>query len=430
MDSHWRWAPAVVAMGAALLMGGATDGASAAALGCVLSLWLAVVILTAPEHGLRAFLTENAIASAAALAFVILTAASALPTPMTGHPLWRSFGFAGGPMSISPYRTWEGLAALMAPAASYGLGALSADTSRCRHAIARALSALGLVLAVAGVARMFEGAHERLTLNFSSANSAAVLFGLLSVLALANVLSRAARARTGGALFSAPLSGIALLACLTSLALTASRAGAAATALGFLVLCTAAAMRARTRWPACAAALLASTGVGLFAFRFANDRMWRLAQDAELRAIMAQTHWNAFLERMWFGHGLNTFHEINAMYATPATWPALHNIGAAHNIYIQLMAENGIVGAALLACMFGFPILRAGRESLRRGEARLLAAGAFAATVLALAQGLADFGLQTPAIAAVVAFGLGAFGTRQTAASAARLPAHQSGVAA
>jgi len=138
----------------------------------------------------------------------------------------------------------------------------------------------------------------------------------------------------------------------------------------------------------------------------ALGRSYRTEADFAERASLWQTHWQAFLDRPLIGHGLNTFRDINAHYATPEHWAALHVVGAAHNIYIQALEETGLIGMALFTAMLAGPLWRAFRQAVHGGRGAELAAGVIGATVMCLMHGLVDFGLQTPAIAALLAYSL------------------------
>lgn len=197
----------------------------------------------------------------------------------------------------------------------------------------------------------------------------------------------------------------------TCLMLTASRAGAASTAAAIAVLMLwdafASGRRLSARGLIIAAAVMLA---GLFLISGAGDRLWlrfdALEQDAVVRRVILDEHWEAFLASPLFGYGLGSFVDLNAMIMTPGTFGNLL-VGSAHNVYLQWLEEAGVVGAAPMFALIAFIILtsawRAG-TSHRGGE---LARGLVAANLVVLLHGLTDFALQEFSIAAMWAFLLG-----------------------
>ena len=139
------------------------------------------------------------------------------------------------------------------------------------------------------------------------------------------------------------------------------------------------------------------------------SRFGEVDADSAARRIMIETHWLAFLDRPWLGHGLNTFHELNAHYGDPANWAALESIGSAHNIFVQLLEETGVVGAALFVLMLAPPLWRALRIAWTDRSGAEWAAATVSAALLCFGHGAVDFGLQVPALSALLAYALGAF---------------------
>ncbi len=93
------------------------------------------------------------------------------------------------------------------------------------------------------------------------------------------------------------------------------------------------------------------------------------------------------------------------MFATPQNWNAIGNIGSAHNIYVQALEETGVVGFALLGALVAFLLARGFRhvqDGRKRGQT--WSAAVLASAVILLGHGWVDFGLQTPAIGALLAF--------------------------
>lgn len=427
---------AVIGCGA--LLGGMDTAALAALLSAALAGLLALAILATPQARLIALARMHAAPVAAFILFAAWTLFTAQLTPAASapawlkslfHPLWSAFEGPQAAISISPYRTLEGLASFAGPAAAFALGALCAEDRTDRDFIGRLMTGAALALGFWCLFLFATGAqtnNNRLMAPFGSSNAAATMFGLFALFACALIL-RASRERLSGlrrraaagpawlsVVQQAPLSAAALGVMLACALLTGSRAGLAALAGGlvfFFALTRAGARGGRGGGAQGPAAFLAAiTGILLLVGGdFLASRFGTFGVDAEGRRMMIETHWGAFTDRPFIGHGLNTFHELNAYYATVHNWPALRDIGAAHNIFVQLLEETGLLGAAFFFLMLAPPLARALQIAVEDRSGAEWAAASFAGAAFAFAHGLVDFGLQVPATAALMAFGLGAF---------------------
>jgi O-antigen ligase/tetratricopeptide (TPR) repeat protein len=97
-----------------------------------------------------------------------------------------------------------------------------------------------------------------------------------------------------------------------------------------------------------------------------------------------------------FGVGLGSWPEVFPHYAKPPWLPTFWN--AAHNDYVQLGAETGLIGFGLLAWFFAATLGRIWRGMrLLRPEARVLEAGCLAGISAAGVHEFLDFPLQIPA---------------------------------
>lgn len=117
-----------------------------------------------------------------------------------------------------------------------------------------------------------------------------------------------------------------------------------------------------------------------------------------------------------FGSGAGSYASVFPAYKTPALGSAFYE--HAHNDYLQVLAEGGIVGAGLFLAAVGsafVPALRRGRRRRSRG-ARAFTAGSLAACTCLLIHGLYDFNLQIPANAMLFVLSLA------LAVAASRLP--------
>jgi O-antigen ligase len=211
-----------------------------------------------------------------------------------------------------------------------------------------------------------------------------------------------------------PLGVAVAVLAITGALLTQSRAGLASGAMGFLVLFLCGrAPRQAGKAVASTIALVAGTvavAALLLLAEFAIGRFsGAVGEDFSMRWALVRESWSAFLAEPLTGHGLNSFHEINAHHANPATWSATRFVGAAHNIFTEWLEETGLIGAALMVLILAGPLSHAVKASRDASSARAWAAVAIAVCAVCGLHGLFDFGLEIPAIAALFGLILGAF---------------------
>lgn len=338
-------------------------------------------------------------------------------TPGGPHPVWEWAGMTTRASTINRFQTTIEMIKLAGLACVFLIGAMQAARGDRARATVRALLVLGGIYAAVSLIAFLTGGQvlrvPRLSGGFMSANSGATVFGLLTVLGLAEARRswrRHGADRARSIARAAPMAALTALFA-TCLMLTASRAGAASTAAAIAVLMLwdafASGRRLSARGLIIAAAVMLA---GLFLISGAGDRLWlrfdALEQDAVVRRVILDEHWEAFLASPLFGYGLGSFVDLNAMIMTPGTFGNLL-VGSAHNVYLQWLEEAGVVGAAPMFALIAFIILtsawRAG-TSHRGGE---LARGLVAANLVVLLHGLTDFALQEFSIAAMWAFLLG-----------------------
>lgn len=437
------WKRAVAACGLTFIIiglctGGAQSAAQAALLALALSIALIAAALIAPKGELLAALERNTAPALAALALAILVLASAWIAPADAtpawfrslwHPLWREFGFSHGAISISPYRSIEGLVGFFVPAAAFALGALTVVDRSDRRLVSLVLVIGAATFAAVALAGMWtpSAARTRLDAHLGSPNAAAMALGVFTLLLAARVV-RISRRNDAKALeqipaqfrpvqiiFLAPVTLSVLALTQGALVMTSSRAGIVVTLAAFILFGALVFMarRSHSDEPLGRNALV---GVGLIGIvllgvgaQLVLPRLGNFAIDVGVRGTLMQMHWDVFLDRPWLGHGLHTFHDLNAHYLTPETWREAAHVGAAHNIFIQALEEVGLIGVALFAIMLFQPVRQVFATAVNGGSGAEWAAAAFAATALAFGHGLIDYGLQVPALAALILFCVGAF---------------------
>lgn len=403
-------APLLAGLGLGLigLSGGGSAGGAALFGAVMAAALLATLGLTSPVA--RAAAVRRAAWPAAALALYFAYGAATavwLPPFAEGlaHPLWGQFGLDRVAVSIAPYRTLEGLAAAVGPAAALLGGILLGAERSARPAVRRGLLLLAIVVIAAALVWRSTAFGGRLTAALPSPNVAATLFAVFAFCGAA-ACARAAQAK---GLVRAPLALGVLFLAVGALLLSGSRAGAAAFVIGLVVFGMV--LRAgRWRWVlAGAVGALALVGGGLLAVRAVA-----LSADFSERMLLWRPHAAAIVERPLLGHGLNTFYELNLHYAEEGRWAEAARAGSAHNLYMQTWEESG-VGALLLLCAAAIPLSVAVRRVILGGSSDAWGAAAICASLAAGLHATFDFALQIPAVAALLAFVVGAFAWRAPA---------------
>lgn len=433
-----RLGPAALALlviSATALMGGATGAAPAALFSLALVAALILAALTTSSKSLGRALTENRVSLAALGLFLVWSLVTTLPVGGGwAHPMYAATGVKTGAISIAPFRTFEALAALVAPAAAFAIGSLAVERSTDRDLVARALLVAGLIFTAGALMQHVATGDDRLDGGLPSANAAATLFGVFLLVAVAVVL-RAQRTGKGAAVglsaivrraLRAPFALGLIAVSLAGLFLTGSRGGALSCFAAIIVILALPAIGSSDRGFGARFSNLGkmalSIGVVVLLMSLAGaqmtvERMFQFGAEGGNRMTLYEAHWQAFLDRAWLGHGLGTFHMINELYATPENWNELRTVGAAHNVVLQFLEESGVIGAALFGVALGAPIVRAGSAALRDSSGRVWSALAVAATAMVFLHGMVDFGLNMPVIMALYGFILGAFSRRAVSKS-------------
>jgi O-antigen ligase len=321
------------------------------------------------------------------------------------------------PLSLTPSQTWRSAMALAPPAAMFLGALLITDGQR------RLLAACWLVLAVVSVGigslQLLGGGHSALYFYritntdaavglFANQNhEAALLFGLMP---LAAVFA----ARFNGDFqdrrnFGGLLGALYLLVALAGVAVTRSRAGLV---LAVLALACAAAVIARggvlrRHWRlamavgAVAAAVIA--GIVVVALTPILDRFTGGYLEPRLQnwPLVLKTA-NDFLP---LGTGIGSFETIYAS-VEPLTAVGPFYFNHAHNDYLELWLETGVVGVALMLVFAAWLAIRLAAVWAAKagGGDRDLPSGASLLVLLLLAHSVVDYPLRTEALAVLFAF--------------------------
>ncbi|QYC08979.1 O-antigen ligase family protein [Brevundimonas nasdae] len=403
---------------AAHLTFGANHVAAAQWLSVVLGLLL-VAALAAPPARIGLF-DLKPVWPLAVLFLITLGVAAWSLTPFTPggpHPIWTWADMAGS-STVNRSATILEMTKLVGLGCVFVLGCLQGARSDRARATVDVLLALGAVYAAIALLSFLSGgqimAGGRLSGGFLSANSGASVFGILTVIGLANLLRRWRQAKGADVMkqlgeVAVPLAFVLLF--VTCLVLTASRMGVAATvvAAGVLLLWDMIENKGRRLPVLISGAVLLVVGAVLLLG--GNDLLWSrfdaLDRDTLVRTSIFTAHWQAFLDSPLFGYGLGTFNDVNSQIMTAENYKDLWLIRATHNLYIQWLEEAGIVGATPMVLLIGVIIAvgvwRTGK--VRKGQTT--ARGLVAASLVVLIHGTTDYALQTPSIAAFWAFLLG-----------------------
>jgi O-antigen ligase len=151
-----------------------------------------------------------------------------------------------------------------------------------------------------------------------------------------------------------------------------------------------------------AAAVLASAFVAFFSYERVASRSVMEATDS-IRLQIARDSIHLVAQHPLLGSGLGTF---TSVYPQARTFPTNFFVNAAHNDYVQLAVETGLIGL-LIAMAFLFLVFRNALSHIHRARQSWFPAVTLAATVGCIAllvHGLLDFNMQIPANAATFAF--------------------------
>lgn len=319
------------------------------------------------------------------------------------------------PATVDRPRTWVDVALWMPALLQAGVIIAVLRSTRAASVIWATVALNGCALAVVGAGFHFLGTERLLGLvegeeptyffaTFFYKNHWAAYGALSAGAAFTLALSAQRAAQAGDArahgrmlLFSAA----GLLTAVT-LPLPGSRAGAllafvmiAGFAIALLVTWGRAAPRRRNGLPLAAillaSALVLTIGWRAYAARAAKDLTRTRAQVSgsiqgewlDIRLPVSRDTWRMTLQRPWFGWGPGCFDIVFPVFQGsdlrgPDGRPRLR-FEKAHNDWLQLTAENGFVGAALLLVPVGVFVRRAWRPSGFSGRCGLIICGLIAA---------------------------------------------------
>jgi tetratricopeptide (TPR) repeat protein/O-antigen ligase len=333
--------------------------------------------------------------------------------------------------SVSPSATWES-------ARLYGaylgllivLSMLPLNRARVVRIVVGVV-AWAVVLAGVGFARQSGvgaawllphlGATHRLTSTFVNPNHQALYFSLALFLAFGLLLRPSSRwTRPGGPpgpgsawpsldrLPARVLLGGVLFVLVLAFALTLSRGGIVSAAAGLLaILALAVSTRARGRslLPILAVVFGVTVYAGWVGLGSVAERFVEIVREPEsdLRWRIWEATLSVVADAPLAGVGLGAYADGVSPYR-PAEVPAEKIIDYAHNDFLQLLAETGLLGLLIALWALGALVIFtvrcwwARRDPMIRG----LVLGGMGAVVAAMVHSLVDFGLHLPANAMVL----------------------------
>lgn len=347
---------------------------------------------------------------------------------LLGHPLI-------GAISSDPTASQDGLMRLIAYAGAFWLAVQYGRDPVYARRIMWSITLIGVAYAAYGIIVFSTGNksilwYERwaysgdLTSTFVSRSAFGAFAGMALLSALALLLRKGDRGASEDRTFRATLIAyfdglppafyILVAACLilaTALLLTHSRGAVAVTTIGLMVMLGGYALRpgARRRNVLLATILIAVAGVAMLELsgRVTLGRTLQLADQGTGREAIHALVGRGIDKAPLTGHGLDTFPQLFFQYRdTTIPW-ASPRYDKAHNAYLELILELGLIGFMSLMAAICVIILRLCAGVVRRRRNRIFPAWGLGAAILTGTHALLDFSVQIPAIALTFATILG-----------------------
>lgn len=333
------------------------------------------------------------------------------------------------PISVVPEATWLSLLSLV-PAIAIFLATVQLNYDQ-RRRLTLVLLSIGMGSVFVGLLQVAQGETSPLRFFevtnlteavgfFANRNHFAALLYCLTPMACAWATEAAValgekplRERFEASAVLPMIAGFtALVVLVAAQAMARSRAGLGLAILALLAsFAVAFAGRSDTRGlsPSKLMGTAISLGV-LFAIQFALYRvMERFTTDPleDARIPFGRNTIEAALSYMPFGSGMGTFVPVYSTFEKPADTLANTYANHAHNDFLELWLEAGVLGAAILlafAAWFAVSTYRAWRSAFGSRLDRSLAQSASVVVALLVAHSLVDYPLRTGALMALMAF--------------------------
>lgn len=268
---------------------------------------------------------------------------------------------------------------------------------------------------------------SRLSGEFGSPNTAATLFAISIILAVSHVFVRVQDTQMNRLTTSNKIhwltqkemfSFLLVLTALTCLILTRSRAGIL---IGFLlgVLLIAIELQRSVRHGRFKLLKRRAVSIGLIIVALAliiiaifgglnPQHITELGTDIQGRFGLFNIYWELWLAEPLLGHGLGSFNRLNDEFTNLENASGMVRNGAAHNIILQWLLQQGVVGLSVLAGILitcFVPIIRA--LNVRASVPRHFLRATLVISGIVFFHGMGDYAMEIPSVMWTYAFILG-----------------------
>ena len=341
------------------------------------------------------------------------------------HPVWSLVESNRAAISADPIRGHHLIMRLLCYAMVFWIGLRVSEDVYRAYDVIKVIAVFSTLLAAFGLYALMTGENailgdldngQQLVASFVNRNSYATyaIIGLLAnIMCYLHFLdsdlygsSRSGMRNYLESFFAGSWKyAIGALLCFAAVALTQSRAGAAAAIIGLLAFFICYRVKGKaTNW-IMVSVLLAI--FGFVVFTLTSDLTERLLTTSEenLRFLIYPEMISGISERIWLGHGLGSF--LDVFRANVPLDAAAGEWDFAHNTILENVYELGVPAAAVFYLALALIALRMWRGARERQRDRGFACLAFAMIIAVIPQSVFDFSLQMPATAALFAFILG-----------------------
>lgn len=347
--------------------------------------------------------------------------------------VWALLGMSGDRL-LSHYE----ISSLATAGAAFLLGRTAGMRSETHHYLWRALIwsflMFGILALVGHIANyvsdpMSAGAYDatRLRAGFPSPNSAAALLAIMAMICAGRMLYAANHAGSGvqtrhqlvDYIFgTSMLTFFVFMLAMSCLWLTASWSVICLTLLALFLLLEAEfktyrggriQMRKRHKLIRIGIIVgLSAAAIGLMFNDLLSDRTEELASTLPTKLDIFGVYSATWLEKPWFGHGMGSFEHLHDQLVNPGNVATIGTYAAAHNVVLQWLIEQGVVGTILIIAVFfalHIPIVRAIQKKTPRSKTILRVS--LCVSALVILHNMLDYSLEIPSIVWTYALLLG-----------------------